>query len=262
MGNLILTDSFLSLTNSMITARSEASGYPKISTQIHTVLDYRFMADDNNANDYLLKIDYGSAATIEAIALFDCNFDTVKIQGNASDAWGAPSYDGDDLTISPNPWTGRYNIFIPLTSFGYQYSRIFIPTGTTEVGTSLSKWRVSSVVYLTTATALTKNMSYGYEETAQKFASIIQYPGGRSDALDLSNLIKWSGSVVFGKRNIADKSELQALNRLSFGSPVVVYLNDDDTSEVYLARRVGNLSGTRAGLNTFQGSSLYFEEWL
>ena len=72
-----------------------------------------------------MKFDFGGAKSLQGIMLNDVNFDKVVIQGNASDAWGGPSYASGTLTVSQDKVTGRYKIYIPLTGFNYRYLRIF-----------------------------------------------------------------------------------------------------------------------------------------
>ncbi len=262
MGNIIITNAIETVANSGITARSEATGYPKINCMIHTNLGRRFQADDNNTNDYLLKFNFGAAQSLAAIALFDCNFNKVQIQGHGSDAWGSPDYAGSSLTVSQNAWTGRYNIFIPLTAFNYQYLRVFIPTGTAEVVTSLSKWQVSSVVPLSTATALTTNMSYGYERTVEQFEKVNRLAGGGFDSFRYSDILQWRGRLIFSHRGVSEETELLTMNRYAINAPIVFYENGSSTALCYLCHRAGYYSGSWLYANLVKGNTIALEEYV
>lgn len=88
------------------------------------------------ATDTSILVNHGSAKAVGIAALIDCNFTTVWFQANATDAWGAPSYNQFiTLTRSPN---GRYQLgHQPAAVQTYQYNRVFIPTQTPTDGTSV-----------------------------------------------------------------------------------------------------------------------------
>jgi len=95
-----------------------------------------------------------------------------------------------------------------------------------------------------------------------QFTADFSLPSGRMESISHSDIVKWIGNVKFGKRNKAGEAELIALNRLTASTPVVVYANDGDTSQVYLSRRTASFRGTRTGLNSVQGNTISFEEWI
>jgi len=195
MANMIITNSFVSLTNSMLTARSENASYPKVNSLKQLRLMDVFRGADVTATDYLLKLNYGAAQSVAAVALLNCNFDHAQIQGHASDTWGAPTSAGSSLAVSQNPYTGRYNIFIPLTAWNYQYMRIYIPAGSVEVGTSNSEWQIGTLVVMSSATPLATNISYGLSQFADEITEDV---GG--DKASVDDTMEWEGTMAFDLR--------------------------------------------------------------
>lgn len=80
-------------TTGTITANSEASGRPVTELDDYLVATkWRATGDSSE----WIKKDFGSAVSITDVAIIGHNFSdaaVVKIQGNASDSWGAPSVD-------------------------------------------------------------------------------------------------------------------------------------------------------------------------
>jgi hypothetical protein len=89
------------------------------------------------ATDSWVVCDFGSATSIDLVGLIHANFATVRIQGHATDSWGSPSYNSGDMTITKNPWNGRYQLVNIPSGFNYRYLRIFIPTQTPVDGASV-----------------------------------------------------------------------------------------------------------------------------
>jgi len=261
MGNLIITDSIVKVANSGITARNENPGDWKYHTMIHTRPELYLRLQDANANDYLAVLDFGAEQSLAAIALLGINASKIQIQGHTADSWGSPASAGTALTVSQETYTGLYNIFVTLSGWSYQFLRIFIPTGATEVGTSISKWQVSSIVPLSAATPLTVNMDYGFSQTAEQAETVNRLAGGGMDAARLSASIKWKGTFPFGKRTIAQDAELRAMNRFDISQPVVLFMNNGVTSECHLCKRMGSYTSRQTDYGHVEGSSISFEEW-
>lgn len=261
MGKIVLSNSFVTVADASITARStDASIGAKVNVMDRWHLKRRFRANDVTTNDYLLKFNFGAAQTLVAVTLQDVNFNKVKIQGHASDTWTSPSYAGSDLTVSQNAITGRYNIYIPLTAFNYQYLRVFIPTGTTAVGTYTTKWEAGTLCFLSAQTTLTKNTSFGYAQSGQHSYRDIQLPHGGSERVLTGSSIAWNGSLVFGNRYKTSATELYTLNAMDMAQPLVYYRNNSDTSEVYLCVRDGAIETTEFTYNMISGGSIKLKE--
>lgn len=79
--------------------------------------------------DQTWVIDYGSAKAVEGWGIINVNFASAKIQANATDSWGAPSYDSGLLALGRNPYTGRY-AYTHLSAQTFRYHRLVVPSQT------------------------------------------------------------------------------------------------------------------------------------
>ena len=78
-----------------------------------------------------LIIDLGSSQTVGVIAVINANFASASLQGASSSGgiFAAPtcgSYN-EAVTITQDPWSGRYQHVHYSTGFGYRYVRLKIP---------------------------------------------------------------------------------------------------------------------------------------
>jgi len=96
------------LKTATITTFSAARKFPKENI-VQKWLTNAYRSDTLGVDDEWLKADLGSAQAVKAFIVSQHNFDdgcTSKIQGNAADAWGAPTVDeaithyGEDYLIS------------------------------------------------------------------------------------------------------------------------------------------------------------------
>ncbi|MBU2249093.1 MAG: hypothetical protein KKD77_20265 [Gammaproteobacteria bacterium] len=252
---IIFSNAFVDVLDASITARSQAAGYVKANVMDRNDMKRRFRADDVTANDYLLKFNFGAAQALVGVFLNDVTFNKVKIQGHASDAWGAPTYPGTDLTVSQNAITGRYQIYIPLTAFSYQYLRIFIPSGTTAVGDYTTKWEIGTVCFLSSVTTLSKDMAYGYGQTGRHF-----YNTAINERISTGEEIRWEGNIVFGNRSTDYESELWTVNRMDMSLPFVYYENNGNTANAYLCVRDDSIETTRLAPNVLAGNTIKIKE--
>lgn len=267
MGNIIISNDFISLSDSMITARSGAIGYPKVNITDLWHLKRRFRADDATESDtnYLLKFNLGSAQTIDAIFLNDVNFDKVHIRGHASDLgtnWSTSSFTSGDLSISQNKWTGRYQVYIPLTSFNYQYLAILVPTASSMVGSYTTKFEVGTVVLMDSVQTFSLNMAYGYTRTAGDAFVDLAIAGASKERVSLNPNMRWQGEITFGNRALSDETEILTMNRLTLADPLVFYENANSTQDAYLCARSNAYKGVRSTYNIAQHSDAILLEEL
>jgi len=254
---IIVSNSFKTVDYTLITARSATTGYDKVNVMDRVNLKRRFRAADITTNDYLLKFRFVPTARIYGIFLNDVNFSAVRIEGNESDSWADPTYAGSDLTVSQNPITGRYQIFINLGSSGVnlEYWRIFIPSTATLVNSNVSFWEVGTVCFMTSLTELAHNMSYGYTQTGKHF-----YSTAVNDRVKTGEEIRWQGQLVFGNRSDSNETELWTLNQMDMSLPFFYYENDGDTSRGYLCVRDGSIQVNRFTYNGITGNSIAIKE--
>ena len=111
-----------------ITASTSDAAYP--ASNLGTPEEPDNPAKTTVSTDSWWLIDHGSAKAVVAWGLLYSNFTSVKIQANATDSWGAPSYDSGTITLATNPGQGRLCLFHRPATQTYRYNRIWVPTQT------------------------------------------------------------------------------------------------------------------------------------
>ena len=73
--------------------------------------------------------DFGAAQALDLIFVNRTNAScALRIQGNATSAWGAPSYDSQNVAVTRNPFTGRVQYLHCSTGFNLRYLRVLVPS--------------------------------------------------------------------------------------------------------------------------------------
>lgn len=245
------------LTPASTTARSANASYPAGNVNSLWRLKRRFRAQDAITDDWLLKFDLGSAKSVAGILLADVNFDAVQIQANDSDSWSSPAYDSGEIAVSQNPFTGRYQVYIP-ASFTQQWIRLYIPASASAVGDYTSAWEVGSIAILASVNELTKGareLSRGASDQVE----VVKLPSGAHEAVQIGDSLRWQGEFSWTPRRVENESELLQLNRALRGHPFVYYRNDGDTSDAYICRRDSSYSARESGIHV-EAQSMRFVE--
>ncbi|MCH8029052.1 MAG: hypothetical protein IH874_03875 [Candidatus Dadabacteria bacterium] len=103
-------------------------------------------------------LDFSTARSVPSVFLDNCNFATVKIQGNAADVWTSPSFDSGNLTLNNDPKLGRRKRLIDLTAFNLRFMRILISSQTVDDNASF--YEIGDVASVQTIATLTENIEY------------------------------------------------------------------------------------------------------
>ena len=127
----------LSLTNhwntATVAATTTTANYPasNVKDPSRPALTWRSTV----VTDSDLRANHGSAKLVELVLLLNVNFTSVRFEANATDAWGAPTYNSGALVVGRNKWNDRYTLAL-LTSPAptLQWNRLFIPTQATTDG--------------------------------------------------------------------------------------------------------------------------------
>lgn len=249
MGNLIYSQDFITVADAAITSRSDTAGYAKADIMDYWHLKARHRAADVTKSDSnpLFRIDLGAAETVVAVYLSDVNYNKVRIRAHASDLttnWAASTYDSGDISLSQNAWTGRYQGYVP-TVFNLRYMAICTPAAATAVGSYTTYWETGCVAIFDSVTTFSENIAYPLQqETQQLFVDV-----GRTGRVNLSGTVGWVGGINFGNRTITNEAEAKTFGRLDKSQPVLIYLNQSDTSEAYLCVVDQNYSSEWFALN-------------
>lgn len=259
MGNLIFSGSYTLATNNQISMPTEHSTYPKINVMDLFHLK-RCTRSSNTATGSLIQFDFSSAATIEGIVLNDVNFDTVEIKGNNTDSWGSPSFESSELGVYNDEVVNRYKVYIPLTNFFYRYLQVSLPTGVAEVGSSLGVWSIGSIMLITDAITLSRNMSYGYSKTSSLPFEDILLGNGGIERVKLGDNLLANIQIPFRIRRETEEAELWTLNRVDMSVPICIFVNLDNTSGVYICVRDNSYTSKLVQHNQVKGNTLKFKE--
>lgn len=213
-----------------ITADSEDSTYPASNLILYgnTKRHWRSQV----ATEVKIVFDYTSAKTLLAVALFDCNFTSVYIEGSADDITYSFS---QVFTISKDERTQRYDLYATLSAFNYRYMRIRIPAQTPV--DSATYFRIGTVVSLDILLTLTANPSYPYAYTTDERVTVNQFKSGGREVVNRGDLL-WKGSFQWPALEVANEPELWTLNGLKKDAKLIFYENNSDTSKAYICRRI------------------------
>lgn len=263
MGKLIISGDFCS--SGIITSISEATGFSddNVNDYWHLKMRYRCNALPKSDTDFVLKFDMKTAQTVAAIVINDVNSDYIRIRGHATDLannWAGATFDSGDVAVSLDPVVNRYKVYLPLTAFNYRWLALQMPAAASAVGDYTAKWEVGSVVPLDSVTELSRNMSFGYQRTAEKPYEDIPIPHGGFQRASLGDDLAWADDVVLGRRTETEELELWTINRYDIGSPVILYENRGDASKVYLCLRDDAYQGTLVTNNSVVGNTIRFKE--
>lgn len=183
-----------------LTYSEQNSNFPATNTRHrwHT----RAWRSLNVTGDKWLKVDLGSAQDILAFAIKFNNFQTgatVKIQGNATDAWGSPSYEAI-LT----PINNDIMVHFPTSLQSYRWWRLLMndagnPDGYMTVGR----------IFLGSYDALSKNFDRKYSVTMQDPSLISMSEGGQISSIQRAKFE--AIGYHFGEITKLDKNSLQSI---------------------------------------------------
>lgn len=83
-----------------------------------------------------VTLDFGSATALDVIALIHGNLTLAQISGNATDAWGGPSYFSGNLTPARSTNDRYHHAHRPSVAapFTYRFARLYAVTGATTDG--------------------------------------------------------------------------------------------------------------------------------
>lgn len=272
MGNIIVSNSFVTVSNTNITSLTENIDYPKINVMDYWHLKRRFRTNelfDVTSDDarYILKFDFGVDQIIDGLFLNDINFNKVRIYGSKSASgdlgtdWQAAAFDsGENHSVTLDERVNRYKIYLPLTSFNHRYLAIVVPTAASAVGDYKTNAEIGTVVFISASTIFTFNMDYGYERSSSKAYKEIALGTESVERVALADNLKWNGSLSFSARTLSNETDLWTLNRMDNAGPLFFYENQDDDDKAYICVRDDDYSGTWSSYNIVTGNSIKLKE--
>lgn len=112
---------------STLTASGSDANFP-VSNVVDLEPMKRWHADAYTG-DVWVKNDFGSAKSLTAVFLNQCNFPACKVQGNDTDVWTSPSFELTCSLVVDD--AGNRKGWFDLSAFNYRYLRVLIASGQT-----------------------------------------------------------------------------------------------------------------------------------
>lgn len=169
-------------------------------------------------------IDFGAAKAVTFFYLAG-NFDYMKIEGNATDAWTAPSF--TSLRDWPKDYkVGRYKCVTELSGFTYRYMRISVPAAAIRVGTIAE---IQTIFFPATVLSFTNNPDFGYTTQVKEFVKKLEMEAGPQERTQLSGILQWIGQFTFGLYSKDSEADLfNALTNVGQATPLLFWEGDAD----------------------------------
>lgn len=217
-------------------------------------------AASNVSGTTYFGLDFGAAFTPAAIIVGNVNVASIKIQGNATDSWGSPGRDSGALTVTEDPLTGRYNYIYEPSSWttNTRYIRVVSNTATETDGTDV--FAVGYILVLTTLSALTTPLAdpIGFQPTEAVLSQ--ELSGGGDDTVTIGR-VRANISIAQSLFASAQESEVLGLLRQNGRAGAMVFFMDDgDTSQVYVCRRANDATVSLTGYNARQLTPVQLRE--
>ena len=259
MSKFIFSQDYVLLTDSMLSVRAaEQAGYPKVHVADWWDLNRKFMDGDGLANDWLLKIDFGTTQILSGLFINHTNISEVTIQGSADDTTYTDV--AASQVISLDSRVSRYKVFIGLSSFTYRYLRIFIPSGASKTDNG-SYWWISSIVPMASYYSLGINPSWGYTYSVSQGYAEIKKGNGSIQRVAKSDNKVFSYEMTFGIGKDTDvESTMNMLNSFNLAKPLIFYENQGNDAHAYLCVQDNSLSVRWEGPGVMSGSTLRLKE--
>lgn len=205
-----------------------------------------------------IVFDFGSAQTLQLVALIHTNLDaglTVKIQANATDAWGSPSLDTaitiptlplDDYPL--NPW-----LDLSGSVHTYRYWAIHVS------GTNTNPVAIGEVWMQATKRELSPNLLWGYAEAEARPTVEHRTTYGVSTVYPLGPRLRTVVGRV--KATVAGAADLLALERDAKhrANPFLFILHPDQNDALYV-RWAGGSFAQRYEFTSIRPIDVAFEE--
>ena len=248
MANYIYSASFATPTAVTASGSLDATNYPLANVSDYTHPFRVWKCDTLTSGTSSCILNFGAATTLVALVIDNINVAAVKVQysTNGTDWTDTPGA----TTVSLDLTDGRYKAYVALSSWTYQYLRVLANTSTSTDGGAY--FTIGSLLPLTAITTMTQNLSGEYSRQSHTavdlnddFTSGTMSPlrlGDRTCTITVSGPVQTNSSAVLG--------DLFTLGGTYHAAqPFVFYRNQADTSEVYIVRRIGDVTISQPGPN-------------
>lgn len=233
----------------------DAAGFPASDVFLLTRPKEPWKGDGTPAiqNAYV-GIDLGSAKAVEYLAVDHINVDSVYLQGNENSAFSGLGYSYGPLPVGQDPIDGRYKICYRVNAT-YQYHRVLADSTTTTDGGSVLK--VGALGATKTPYTLTAPFGRPFNVTPHKRTLGI----GTGTPVGMGEVF---ARITLNSANYGTETSMRAdilrLLRYGEGAPILIFLNDGNSYEMYFCHRTGSVEVSRPGPRHHRFSQLQFRQ--
>jgi len=257
MGNFILQPE-----ENFITYTATANHADAVKVVSNVAINERPKRHARSANltQWEIKLNMGSTGqVVQGLFINRVNFESMTIQGNDTDAWGAPSF-SQSVTVYEDERVKRYKGLFLLTGFAYKYVRLVVPVQDTTDTEAF--YQIGNVIPLADATEFAKNPAWPYSWWPDRPTLRVQKKSGNVGKRYL-NLDK-AFNFKFGfEGGDADLAPLMAKDSYGDGELMIFSENGWDgggTQYAYLVRRDGSIKPSYDVVDHFTTDVVKFTE--
>lgn len=260
MGNVIHSNSFVrpvSYAGVYSAVANEQTAWPASNVGVlnkpHTL--WRTSRSSNDTNTALL-VDFGVASPgVIAVVVANTNWTSVDVSSSTTSGGPYSSHTSSYQSISADAVTNQRKAYLALTGTVARYVKL-------TLGASLSTYGyIGTVAFLSAVTTMTSNPGFPLVYTTeQAIVPGANLAGGGRAPIRLGQTYSSLQFATSGHPWSA-RADLFALARYSSAEPIVVYLNNSDTSQVYICYRTAPLSISQPTPNSLAlPNGITFEE--
>jgi hypothetical protein len=210
-------------------ASSTDSGYYAYNLNVYDKPKRRWQTSTVTTQNIVL--DTSSSPTINAIVIYDANFVSITLQGNASDSWTSPSW-SQSYSLVYDGRTDKYKLWADLTSSpkSYRYYRIVMTTAVE------STFKIGSVMLCKDVWEMSVNPSHPYSVEMDNKVKENEFETGEIEEIVLGD-VKWKGTVAWDVIREAEEPDFLTLLQMPKGTAVCLFENNSDNGKCYICRR-------------------------
>lgn len=216
------------------------TGWPATNTQLFGRPHIRAYSAD--LAGCRITYDFGTTTALAFIAIFNPNFLTLTVQGNGTDAWGAPGYTSGLLTMGYAGNDRVHHIHRPtaLVPFSQRYLSLSIPAQATIDGATVFKL---AAPFAGALVAAPQAVRVPHVETKMAARDDQKTGDGRFFQRLILDDPSWRVQARFMAQNDAELEQWRAIGRqwdAAPGQAALIHWIDAYLNHVYLMRRVND----------------------
>lgn len=201
---------------------------------------------------------FSAPVALAAIAILDANFTKVNVWTDPTD------YQSGLQTISQNPYTGRYNIYLDISAgfTSFQYLLFNVHSTATAVGPYTTTWKAGSVVMCYSVETLTTGREL-MAPGASLPRTVQTLRNGRVRPVKQGSLWRFEDTIEFPAGVEGTRDDVLDLFTVDdFDPGILLYYNNGDTSEVYFGTKDPSFKTEFISDGVHKPSSFRFVEYV